>query len=74
MRFAAGLLLLTWTAGSIGQVIDPVPRSLGDVSLSNPAFLEIYETRPDAVDHADKYTLFISTFNPVTIFLVLNLI
>ena len=41
-----------------------VPKLLGSFSISNPAFVTLYEN-PAAVVAKDKYDLIISTFNPV---------
>ena len=40
------------------------PKSLGTFRLKDAGFIEIYETHPDEEKYADRFTIYLTTFNP----------
>lgn len=46
-----------------------LPRELATFHLKDAAFVEVFETSPNVSGHADRFTLYITTFNYAAIFI-----
>uniref|UniRef100_A0A0P4ZNF2 VCBS repeat-containing protein n=1 Tax=Daphnia magna TaxID=35525 RepID=A0A0P4ZNF2_9CRUS len=59
-------LLFVSGLGSVinGQTVTTLPRLIGEISASVPAFADIHESSDSSLPYADRFTLYVSTFKP----------